>query len=137
MSIQYCQNGDVIKKSNNQYACILRSNILGFTNGYVLLCFDGPEHSFPSRCLAFDSEFKDNWSLASPNITGQIGITNGSTGLYGNGTNFTEELSPGDKLIITDKQMCVDQIISATELTLTKKYNGKTLTNSNLWKLTL
>ena len=126
---------DIIQHTNSQCACIMRTDLLGFTKGYSILCFDGPSASYPEKRGLFGLEYDMYWSIASPNITGTIGVTTGATGINGSGTNFTGELSPGDKLIVADKQMCVDTVVDNTTLTLTEAYTGKNLSGANLWKL--
>ncbi len=132
---QHCHNGDIIMDNNNQCGCVVRCNVLGFTNGYIVMCFDGPNESYPHKCAVFESTLEEQWNMVPPNITGTIDINHGATGITGIDTNFTQELVSGDKLIVADKQMCVNTVISNTFLTLTTPYTGVTLTNANLWKL--
>lgn len=132
---QLCFNGDIIGKQNGQCACVMRCNVLGFTNGYTVCCFDGPDDTYPNMCALFESTIEESWSLMEPNITGTISITSGTTQVDGTNTLFTSQLISGDKIILGQKQQTVDTVVNDTTLTLTAAYTGATLTNSNMWKL--
>ena len=127
--------GDIIQHTDTQCACIARRNILGLEKGYALLCFDGPDFTYPHKCAVFGQEYDDDWTIVGPNITGTIGVTTGATGINGTNTVFTSQLTPGDKLIVGDKQMCVDTVVDNTTITLTAAYTGTTLSGANMWKL--
>ncbi len=126
---------DIIQHTNSQCACIMRTNVLGVNKGYSILCFDGPVATYPDKRALFGLEYDQYWSVVSPNITGTIGITTGTTQIDGTNTVFTSQLAPGDKLIVADKQMCVDTVVDNTTITLTEAYTGKNLSGANMWKL--
>lgn len=128
---------DIIQKHNNQCASVKRTNVLGVSNGYIICCYDGPDASYPHECGLFGNNFHNNWNILESNITGTIGITTGLTQINGTSTQFTSQLSPGDKIIIGQggPQGCIDTIPDNTTITLTSAYTGTTLTGANLWKL--
>lgn len=132
---ELCHHGDIIGKANGQYACIMRCHVLGFTNGYTICCFDGPEDTYPHMCAVFESTIEQEWSIIEPNITGTISITTGTTQVDGTNTLFASQLVSGDKIILGEKQVCVDTVVNETTITLTEAYTGMTLTNANMWKL--
>jgi len=133
--VQLCNKGDIVGKQNGQCACVQRTNVLGLNNGYILCCYDGPNDTYPNHCAMFGEHFEQNWSMMSPNITGTIDITTGTTQINGTGTTFTSQLVGGDKLILGEKQACIDTVVNDTTVTLTEAYTGVTLSGSNLWKL--
>ena len=120
---------------NGSHACVSRCNVLGFKDGYCIMCFDGVTTKYPDRCAIFGLECHTNWLIAEPNITGTISITSGTTQINGSGTTFTTEVSIGDKLIVGIKQMLVDSILDDTTIILTTSYIGETLINSNMWNI--
>lgn len=129
--------GDVIQKTNNQCACITRTNVLGLTKGYVICCYDGPDASFPNEVGLFGDDYDNYWNIVTSNITGTIDITSGTTQINGTNTVFTSQLSPGDKVIIGQggPQSCIDTVVDNTTVTLSEAYTGATLSGSNMWKL--
>ena len=127
--------GGIIQHSCTQCACVMRKNVLGFKNGYIICCFDGPMASNGAQTAVFGDTYLQNWQEVGPNITGTIDITTGTTALNGTNTSFTTQLSPGDKLIVGEKQGCVDTVISDTLVSLSEPYTGTTLSGANLWKL--
>lgn len=131
------KDGDIICHSNGSYACISRCHVLGFQDGYCILCFDGPTTKYPERCAIFGMECHNDWIMAEPNITGTISITSGTLQINGTDTLFTTDVSIGDKLIVGSKQMIVDSIPDNTTILLTTIYNGETLNNSNMWNLSI
>lgn len=128
-----CQSGDVIVK-NGQYGVVKRTKVLGTTDGYILQCFDGPMDTYPNKCAIFGF---DGWAIAPSNITGTIGITSGTNQIIGTNTMFTSQMTPGNKLIVCDKQVVVDTVSSDTSLTLAEIYTGNTLINANTWNISI
>jgi len=133
--VQLCNKGDIVGKQNGQYACVQRTNVLGVNNGYILCYYDGPDATYPKTTVSIGIQFEQQWSMVSPNITGTIDITTGTTQINGTGTTFTSQLVGGDKLILGEKQACIDTVVDNTTVTLTEAYTGDTLSGSNLWKL--
>jgi len=129
-------NGDIVNKNDNtdQYACVCRTNVLGFTHGYVIKCFDGPLYSYPHQ-RAIIGDVHDDWSHVDPNITGTIGITSGTTQINGTSTVFTSQVTAGDKLIINSTQVVVDTVPDNTTITLTEAYTGTNLSGADMWKI--
>lgn len=128
-------NGSIVNYNTNtaQYACICRTNVLGLPDGYVIKCFDGPLYSYPNKRAIIGDD--DDWTNVNPNITGTIGITSGTTQINGTNTQFTSQVSPGDKLIIHSTQVVVDTVPDNTTITLTEAYTGHNLSGENMWKI--
>lgn len=134
--VQHCSKGDIIQNNtSSQCACITRTNVLGLENGYTIMCFDGPSATYGDVAASIGKAFTSDWSMASSNVTGTVGITAVTDQLLGTGTNFTGELSPGDKLILGDYQVIIDTVDDNTTITLTASYTGATLSGADLWKL--
>lgn len=62
------------------------------------------------------------------NLTGTVGVTNGSASVTGTGTSFTAQLAVGDVVTIASVRYGVATITSDTSLTLNKNYAGTTAT---------
>lgn len=123
------------KINTSQYAYITRKNVLGLTDGYVIKMFDGPSGSYPTKKAILGDCCMTDWQDATPNITGTIGITSGTTQINGTSTSFTAQLSPGDKLIVGECQHVVDTVPNDTTVTLTQEYTGVNLSGHEMWKI--
>jgi len=66
-------------------------------------------------------------------ITGNVSITSGTTALGGKGTFFTDQLRPGDILVIgpSREEVKVKTVSSDTALVLQSQYNGNTIVVDN------
>lgn len=117
-----------------QYAWVRRTHILGLTDGYGLKTFDGPLYTNNYKFAVFGDQHNE-WEHFDSNITGTIGITSGTTQVLGTSTNFTAQLSPGDKIVLFGEQHYVDTVVDNTTLNLTQLYTGNNLAGVEMWKI--
>ena len=107
----------------------------GFPNIYV-----GPESWYGSanRIGMFDQQNgfffeSDGQTLytvrrsSTQQLAGTIAVTNGQNTITGTGTKFSQELVPGDYIVIRGMSYCINYIASDTSLSILPEYRGTTI----------
>jgi hypothetical protein len=70
------------------------------------------------------------WRSSTTQINGSVSVTQGSSAVTGTGTAFSNQLSPGDFIVIRGQSYKVITIASDTSMFISPEYRGSTIANA-------